>query len=324
MLDAGVIRTLAEGESIAEPGFYAIDIERHHGQPCDGPSVTSGILRKMELESPADVWAFHQLNPNRWPRPETDALRLGRAMAAFIEAGIEGLKECFLILPENKPSRPTAAQRKAFDEGRASDKALDSIQFWDAIEADGRSILSAKELETLTDMGRVLAQDPAARAALGGMPEITMAWMDEATGLWCLARPDQIEFSGMLSDYKKVAAAGSPFSARLCNRRAHQHGYHMQMAFAAEGFQILTGEWASSVGLIFQSGTPPHHVIAMPIEDEALRIGMFQNDRARRRFRECLDAGHWPGPGEEVTSFRLPEWDRDRLIEEMGASGVPL
>ena len=43
------IRTLADDEQITEPGFYAISLDRHHSQPCDGPSVTSGVLRKMEL-----------------------------------------------------------------------------------------------------------------------------------------------------------------------------------------------------------------------------------------------------------------------------------
>ena len=43
------IRTLADGELIAEPGFYNISLDRHHAQPCNGPSVTSGILRKMGI-----------------------------------------------------------------------------------------------------------------------------------------------------------------------------------------------------------------------------------------------------------------------------------
>ena len=72
------ILTLKDDEKIAEPGFYAISLDRHHNQPCDGPSVTSGVLRAMELQTPADVWAFSRLNPDRFEKEQTTALPIGR------------------------------------------------------------------------------------------------------------------------------------------------------------------------------------------------------------------------------------------------------
>jgi len=65
MAASAVIRDLAADQIITEPGLYRMSLERHHSQPSAGVSVTSGILRKMELATPADVWAFHQLNPAR-------------------------------------------------------------------------------------------------------------------------------------------------------------------------------------------------------------------------------------------------------------------
>ena len=316
------IRTLAEGEKITEPGFYAIHLDVHHSQPCDGPSVTSGVLRKMELGTPADVWAFSKLNPDRWEQNETPALRLGRAMAAYIEGGEEGLLREFNLLPENKPRKPTPAQIAAYKEGRASDKALESIRFWQAVEEDGRDIITKAEFDTFVDMGKVLVKDPAAAAALGGIPEITMAWKDELTDLWCLARPDQVSFSGMLSDYKKVSTQGRPFNHRLVDQRITQHGYQLQMAFAAEGFFQLTGEWPDQVGLVFQMDQPPYFVILRAIDEEDLSIGKFRNHEALYRFRECLDSGYWPGPGDDVGSYQRPEWHREMMIERMNQAGV--
>ena len=311
---------LPDGEKITEPGFYRISLDRHHNQPCDGVSVTSGVLRKMELQTPADVWAFHKLNPDRWEQPETDALRLGRAMACYVEGGPEQLETEFRVLPKNKPNRPTAAQQTAFDEGRGSDAAIKSIRFWADVENDPRDIVTEAEWDMLCNMGKVLAKDPAACAVMEGIPEVSMAWKDEETGLWCLARPDTVSFSGMTTDYKKMSTRGDAFDARLVDRRITDFGYDMQGAFACEGFQHLTSNWPG-FGIIAQWDKPPHHVILREIPDEDLRIGQFRNRRSLRLFKECLDSGNWWGPGEDVGAYQRPKWQFEKLIEEMNVAG---
>lgn len=334
------IRTLADGDVIREPGFYAMSLDRHHSQPCMDPerlklvmagdakpepsevSVTSGVLRKMELETPADVWAFHLLNPDRWPTEDRTALRLGRAMAAYVEGGMDEVAKHFLVLPDDKPRRPTSQQIAAYDDGRATEAGIASVEFWSKVDADTRDILTDAELRTIKNMGAALMLDPAACAALGGIPEITMAWQDERTGIWCLSRPDQVAFSGMLSDYKKINTQGRPFNYRVCDRRITDFGYDMQMGFAAEGFEQLTGEWPSSVGVVFQWDKPPHHTILREIADEDLRFGQFRNHRSLLRFSECLASGYWPGPGEDIGAYQRPDWQREQIIEEMNMEGT--
>jgi hypothetical protein len=181
------IITLADDEKITKPGFYNISLDRHHDQPCDGPSVTSGVLRKMELATPADVWAFSKLNPNRWEDEDRPALWLGRAMAAYVEGGMEAVKESFLILPEDKPRKPTPQQIKAYDNGEATEAGRKSVEFWRRVEADERTPLTDAEITMIQNMGAALAEDVGAAAAMGGIPEITMAVQDEETGLWLLA-----------------------------------------------------------------------------------------------------------------------------------------
>ena len=177
------IRDLGPDETITEPGFYRMSLERHHNQTCDGVSVTSGVLRKMDLETPADVWAFHSLNPERWGRDETDALRLGAAMAYLVEGGADALLSAFEVHPPEKPRRPTAAQIAAYDEGRATEAGIASVEYWRAVDASPSRWLDQSEFQMLTDMHRVLLNDPAAIAVMGGIPEVTMAWFDDATQL---------------------------------------------------------------------------------------------------------------------------------------------
>lgn len=311
------IRTLGENDKISTPGFYAISLDRHHNQPCDGVSVTSGVLRTLELQSPADYWAFSTLNPDRYTKEPTRALITGQAMAAFVEAGEEGLQRSFLKLPENKPNKPTQAQIDKYDEGNPTPAGKKSVEFWRRVEEDHREVLTAEEWKLITDMGAVVRSDPGAAAALGGHPEVTMAWRDEVNDLWCLARPDQTSFSGLISDYKKVNTQGRAFNGFVCDSRITQHGYDQQMAFADEGFQALTREKPSQVGLVFQWDQPPYHVILRGIEEEDIEIGTFRNRRARRTFRHCLDTGDWWGPGVDIGSYRRPDKLRERLIEEM-------
>lgn len=316
------IRTLGPDEKITENGFYAIPLSRHHDQPCNGPSVTSGVLRTMELETPADVWAFSKLNPNRWEKPETDALRMGVAMALFVEGGPERVLEGFSIHPEDKPRKPTAAQIAAYDEGRGTEAGIASVEYWRAVEANPDDYLTKTEFETICTMGAVLAADPAAQAVLGGIPEVTMAVYDDETGLWKLARPDVVAFDGTVTDYKKMAVTTKPFTYRMVDGRITDHGYDMQLAFAAECFEALTGEWPMQAGIVAQSGKAPHHVIIRPFGQEDLRIGQWRNRRALRRFQECLASGNWPGPGADIGEYQRPEWQRLMLLEQMNIEGV--
>jgi len=315
------IRTLAPGQKITEPGFYNIPLSVHHGQPCDGVSVTSGILRTMELQTPADVWAFHQLNPNRWPKPETDALRLGVAMAAFVEGGEEAVLRSFRIHPDDKPRRPTAGQIRAYDEGRFTEASQISVEYWRAVDADPHQYATVTELNLICTMGRVLSADPAAAAVMGGIPEVTMAVQDERTGLWLLSRPDTVNFDGSVTDYKKMAPGGRPFSYRMVDQRITDHAYDMQISFAAEVFEALTGTWPGVAGIVAQSDTAPHHVILREIAEEDLRFGQFRNRRAIDRFAECLASGDWPGPGADVGAYQRPEWQRLMLLEQMNVEG---
>lgn len=321
-MNAHQIRTLADDEKITEPGFYRISLERHHSQPCDGVSVTSGVLRKMEKHGPSKVWATHLLNPDRYETKRSDALRLGSAMAAFVEGGLDALNAEYQTIPADAPNRPTTAQLQALKEGRESKTARASIAFWSEVDRDGREIIKEAELELLAAMGLALSQDPAAAAVLGGEPEITMAAYDDRTKLWLLARPDNMKFDGTMSDYKKCNTNGAPFDGWFCDRRIEDHGYYSQMAFAADVFERLTGIWSDQSGLVFQEDTPPYDVILRGLSEEDLRFGQFLNNRAALRFRECLDADHWPGPGEVVGMFQMREERRISLLDQMQVSGV--
>lgn len=315
-------RTLADGEKITEPGIYAISLERHHSQPCNGFSVTSGVLRTMELGTPADVWAFHRLNPARFEKQDTDALRMGVAMALYVEGGPQKVLEGFQLHAEDKPRRPTTAQIAAYYEGRASDAAVASVEYWRAVDADPNAYLTKDEFAELCAMGAILERDPNASVVMRGMPEVTMAWRDESTGIWVLSRPDVISLEPSVIDYKRMATRGGYFSPTLVDRRIDDGGYLQQIALGAEGFERLYGEWPNLTGIVAQLASPPYHVITRAMDEEDLRIAQFQNRRALTRISECLLSGQWPGPGEVVGSYQMRKERRESLLAQMNTEGT--
>lgn len=319
-MDESQIRTLKDGEKITKPGFYRISLERHHNQPCDGPSVTSGTLRQMELDSPKYVWDFHPANPNRFERETTPAINMGKAMAAFVEGGVEQLMREFMVLPEKKPRRPTEAQIDAIKNGKGTTAGLESFSFWAKVDADPRDVITKADVDQIIAMGKVLKEDPAAAAALGGIPEITMAYQDAETGIWVLSRPDQVAFSGMVGDYKKTSPMGH-FNGTHCDIQIDKYGYDMQIALAATAFENLTGEWPQQCGLVFQMGAAPYHVILRPLDEEDLRIGQFRNQMQIRAFAECWATGYWPGPGDHISPYRRQKHNREMWLERMNTAG---
>jgi hypothetical protein len=318
------IRTLAEGEKISEPGLYQIPLEVHHGQPCVGKSVTSSVIRRAELYSLADVWAFSPWNPHRFPDKDSDAKSEGRGMAYLVEGGIDLLMEHFRVLPEDAPRRPTKPQIEAFEKkGVWSDAAKEGAEFWEKWDSDPRETLDSDQWTKLVFMGEVLSRNDAASAALGGLPEVSIAWQDAKTGLWILSRPDNVNFDGTVADYKKMSSQGKPFTHHLVDRRITEHGYDMQMALAAEGMEQVGLGWPSSAFIVAQLDSPPYHVIARPIEEDILRLAQWRNRRSLDAIARCLETGYWPGPGDDVGAYQMPDKLRERLEAEKNATTAP-
>lgn len=315
--DASVIQTLAPGQKITVPGFYNIPLEVHHNQPCDGVSVTSGTLRDLWIKGPSYVWDFHRMNPDRYEKPDTDAMRIGRAMAAIVEGGIEALEEMFMVLPHDKPNRPTAKQIAAWEMGKASDNAIRSIKFWQGVDKDKRDIITQREYETLVLTGGRLAREPLAQLLLKGVPEVTMAWFDTINDLWVLSRPDIISFDGTVVDYKRMSFKGNFISQKRVSRTIEDLRIDMQIALGTEAFENLTGGEVIAGGVLAQMAEAPYTPVVQNISMDMLGLATSENRRMRALFRECLDKGEWPGPQHDVGEYIQSEWMRNHY-ENLG------
>lgn len=317
-----MIRDLPHGETVKEPGAYRTPMSWYHTQGiCPGPSISSSGLRRIAMESPWHFWMSSDLNPNRYPAKEdSDALILGKATHALV-LGDENFDREFVYVPKDAPRKPTPQQIKAYDEGRATDIGIESVEFWRAFddEAEGRLMLTDVQIEKIARMSENIKQSPEAVAALtGGMTEISMIWQDEITGVWVKSRPDVLPDNGFDAADLKTFAPRVTDLKRAVQQAVTQNAYHMQMALAAMGAEAVFGMTTKEFILIFAQSTEPHCVIPVRLDEESLYIGTFLCRKAINTFADCLAREEWPGPVTGILDYTIPPSLLEKYYEEIG------
>lgn len=298
MSDHNHIPVVEEGRKITEPGVYRIPMHWYHQDCCDGPSISSSGLRKIEMESPANYWAFSVYNPHAFTEDDKQHFSFGRAAHALI-LGDEVFHEHYAVRPSEWKDWRTNAAKAWRDE---------------QIEA-GKTVITEADLTSIKLMAEVLARHPIVEAAnlMSGTIEASLVWQDRETGIWLKARPDVIpRFDGVYSDFKTTTQA-QPID---CRRAVHKFGYHMQMALGAEGYREIFGRGLENFLLVFQETKPPYNVTPVEVDADAIYWGRCQVRRAIRTFADCMEKGDWPGYADEIVTATLPDWYTTRLSEE--------
>jgi hypothetical protein len=315
-----------DGQIITSPGQYDMSMDWYHSQCAAGPSVSSSGLRKIYNESPADFWAFSDLNDDRFEREETDAFVFGRAAHALL-LGDEDFIEKFAVVPASAPPEPLASQRRAREEGRVSKSAEERFAFWDAFEREngGKTFLSENDLEHIRHIRDALEAHPIVPLLLEGQAESSLIWQDERTGLWLKSRLDMLSGTGDLADLKSTARKSLP----LIYKDIREKGYDMQLGLATMALehvldihfneQSYTGR---SAILVFVYKSPPYHVIPVEVDYDALYWGRIKCRKAIDVMAECIRTGHWPGPVEGIPRYSA-DYERTTLAEQQAAGILP-
>lgn len=283
---------------ITAPGAYSADfvpIEAYHGaEICPGPSISASGLKIIAHRSPLHYWHQSPLNLARPAQTEKRHFAIGRAAHDVLLLG-ERWPAAYHITPDGF--------------SRAKSKAMaDDIEAADAAIADGKTVLSSDDAATVRAMAASLRRNAFASAALtNGDPEVTLAWQDAETGVWCRARPDFLPAKRLIIPDVKTAADGSPdaFSRTIASL-----GYHIAAAHYLAGIEAIYGARPTNWLHVVIEKEPPHCVslYELPIED--IEIGEDIRRRALRRFADCLSADKWPGYAEDVMPVGLPGWTR--------------
>lgn len=304
-----------DGNPISKPCIVrGLPLEIYHsGHACVGLSMSSSGLRTIFNESEAHYWDSSPYNPDRAPPKESGAFTLGRAVHHAL-LGEANFSKTFVVELEEAP------------DGRAWNGNNGSVRKWVAAQkAAGLTILSRKELAQIQSMALALGKESLVVAgALNGLIECTMAWQDKETGVWLLARPDNIPTdSGDFVDLKTTAST-------LYNdlvRTIGDYGYNQQGALVGEGYEILTGEKMATFSLYFVESKRPHCARLVQLKDHDLVLGKQQNRNALRRFVEGMNSGVWPGPGGRQASaqhIEISEYARKAIEGRLKFEGTDL
>lgn len=174
-------------------------------------------------------------------------------------------------------------------------------------ENRGSVVISSADMLAIEGItGSVMAHDRARPLLTAGDSEVTIAWVDEATGVRCKARIDRLVQHGdswIAVDAKTTEDAGPEQFARSAAR----YGYHHQAAFYLRGLQAL-GVSCSLFAFAAMEKEAPFAVAVYVLEEEALAHANACIDRALSRMARCLSSGEWPAYPREVQSLALPRW----------------
>jgi len=307
-----------DGGLITEPGAYiGVPISRYHGEEiCDGPSISSTGLKKLsggkakrsKGMTPRHFYETSSLNPNRRPTEQTDALRLGQG---FHDA---------LLLPEE-----WAANWHRLPEGfsrAAKVKMAVEIAEADAAIAAGKCIVNVDEVARIDAMVAAMRADKMISALIAkGEPEVTLAWRDEATGVWCRARPDWMMETRRFGMNVKTDTDASydGFSSSI-----GKYGYAQSAAFELEGYERVFGRrpeaYFHPVVEKPGAGWKPGDFIATALwqlpEEDIVR-GQFLNRIGLRVFADCVKAGEWPSYTPNPDMCGIPGYLR-KIIDDGG------
>jgi hypothetical protein len=282
------------GKPISAPGVYDLTMETYHGQPCEGPSISSSGLRTLWAASPAHFYLNSSLNPHREPDDkERPHFSLGRAAHHLLLQGRKGFDAEYVVRPDKWKDWRTADARE-----------------WKAEQiAAGMTIITDAELENIAGMARSLGSHPLVKAGiLDGAVERSLIWRDPETGVWCKSRPDAIpNASGDFADLKTCVSV----STDSLRRSLGDFGYHQQGALVGEASRHVLGREMATFTLVWVEKAAPWCVRVTTLTTEDLLRGQRQNEAALRVFARCVDTGDWPGPGGDQPDgeyLSISEW----------------
>jgi hypothetical protein len=249
-------------------GLVRVSIDLYH----EGPGISSSGLKEM-LKSPAHYRAYRDK-----PQADTPTFRFGR------------LVHLRLLEPELFKTS-TIVEVKIPGDGRSAAvkaaRAAQETQF--AVDSLGKEILSPGEASQLEAIAKATSQNKLASAILGGgSTEVSVYWVDEATGVLCKARADLIRGEAIF-DLKTCYSA----QAREFQKALVGYQYHVSAALYVDGFQtVMPVKHFSWIAL---EKTPPYAFGFYAADQELLNAGRVEYQKALLRYAECEATGVWPG-----------------------------
>jgi hypothetical protein len=307
---------------ITQAGAYSdVPIEAYHGgEICPAPSLSATGAKKLAGRgtkgcTPRHFWEASNLNPNRKPQEDTDALRFGRALhdALLLPERWSG-SDCYHVTCEGF--------------SRAKTKAL-AIEIEAAAEAEaaGMTIVSADDAMLIDAMVAAVRANKLANLLLtNGEPEVTLAGPDPKLGVWRRARPDFLPHKKqIITDVKTAADASFEGFSRAVKDRRYDLAAAMQLDLIGDIFGPDPARRFVHLVIEKPAKYRPGDYIPVALWElpsaDILR-GHHLYRRALNVFADCLRTGEWPGYADQPAPCGLPTYEAKQIDEGVTFDGV--
>lgn len=248
-------------------------------------AASKSLLNDL-ADCPYTAWAKH-INPQRPQFKPTPAMAAGTLAHTLILEPDEAAKR-YAVRPAGLDGRTR--------EGRE----------WAEAHAD-RVIVTAEQWETAqAQRAAVLANEQAAEWLSKGTAEVSVFWVDAATGVYCKARPDWLHVD---RDGRRVMPdlkTASDVSPDGFSRAIATYGYHRQQAHYTSAPCLPVDLFA----FVAVSSSYPFIAVTYMLDDESLQQGRDEVAELLTTYAECQRSGKWPTYGQGVQSIALPKWAR--------------
>lgn len=239
-------------------------------------------------------------------RVETDPtpamLRGTLAHCAVLEP--DAMDKRYCVVPEDAPARPS---RRQWEAKKPSAESQSAMAWWTLFQQEnaGRELVSHADYSLCqTQLAAVKDCPELAELLRSGHGEVSIFWIDPATGIYCKARPDWLprdnEWNVVALDLK-TCTDESPNGFGRASARLR---YELQDAHYSAGIEAVTGK---SGRFAFGAVTSKPPVLAMPyfLTDEIRQQGREERAELMERLAWCQRENKWPtyGAGFQLLDF---------------------
>lgn len=272
------------------------------GMPFDdylAVDALSASAMKLLARSP---WHYK----NRIPMKQTRPMLCG-SLVHCAQLEPDAVAARYAVVPGDAPNRPTRRQWEAKNPSATSQAAM---AWWRDYEAQcgNRTIVAAEDYAITQQQLAAIQAEPYLREVFSeGEAEVSVFWIDPATGVYCKARPDFLRITrgeARIVELKSTADESPDGFSRVLSTM----GYHRARAHYIEGVEAVTGLKVAEYVFAVVSSAPP--VLAVPywLDEEDAQQGADECAELRETFARCLRENQWPAYGSGPQLVGLKPW----------------
>ena len=294
--------------------------------PCPEPGVYRGIpaadYHAWDACNKSSLDVLHEYSPMHYeyrlrnPKPGTPDMLVGSGIHALTLEGEEAYRAEFVT---GGPINEKTGKSYGHDTAKFAE--------WMQAVGPGKSFVTTDQDAKIRACSAAILKRQAARVFLEapGENELSIVWVDAATGILCKGRIDAARPTwGSIGDLKSTQNA----SKEEFQRSIETYGYDRQAAWYLDGARAvyeLTGDPIlkdiAAFAFICIEKEPPYGVATYCMRDASespswatLQVARDENARLLRIVRNCRETDTWPGYDNDFEDITTTEWALRRAM----------